>query len=233
MRPGSKPPSSQTCSADGSTAPAGGLAREAPAGARYQRVLAVLPVAHEETRAELLPGRGRERSVDAVGEQARRPALVRSDLDHRLPADGLAALPWPKARRGPSARGSGRRPIASRRRRPCSRGRTGTRRPDAPAAPRGHRAARNSSWRRRGGGRGSAARRCSGRSPVWRPPATPRRNRRRTRPAPPHCAAPASGRRSGRSPGGSGRRRSAPCRPPARRRPPHRSAGPRHRARAT
>ena len=70
----------------------GGLACEAPARARYQSVLTVLPVAHEETRVELLPGRGRERSVDAVGEEARRPALVRSDLDHRLAADGLATL---------------------------------------------------------------------------------------------------------------------------------------------
>ena len=92
MRPGSKPPSSQTCSADGSTAPA------AVSRAKRQRergitsVLAVLPVAHEETRAGLLAGRGRERPVDAVGEEARRHALVRPDLDHRLAADGLATL---------------------------------------------------------------------------------------------------------------------------------------------
>ena len=70
----------------------GGLACEAPARARYQSVVTVLPVAHEETCAGLLPGRGRQRSVDAVGEEARRSALVRSDLDHRLPANGLATL---------------------------------------------------------------------------------------------------------------------------------------------
>ena len=70
----------------------GGLAREAPVRAGYQAVLAVLPVAHEEMRAELLPWSGRERPVDAVGEEARRCALVRPHLDHRLAADGPATL---------------------------------------------------------------------------------------------------------------------------------------------
>src|SRR5262249_13899870 len=58
----------------------------------YESILTVLPVAHEETCGELLPWRGRERPVDAVGEETRRPALVWSDLDHRLPADGRAPL---------------------------------------------------------------------------------------------------------------------------------------------
>src|SRR5262245_47963119 len=70
----------------------GGLACEAPARAWYQGILIILPVAHEETCIRLPAGRSRERSVDAVGEKARRSALVRSDLDHRLPANGLATL---------------------------------------------------------------------------------------------------------------------------------------------
>src|SRR5262245_11875941 len=57
----------------------GGLACEAPARAWYQGVLIILPVAHEKTRVELLPGRSRQRPVDAVGEEASRSALVRSD----------------------------------------------------------------------------------------------------------------------------------------------------------
>src|SRR5262249_46505541 len=69
-----------------------GLTREAPSRARYHSILAVLPVAHEQTCVELPPRGSRERPVDAVGEEARRSALVWSDFNHRFAADGIAPV---------------------------------------------------------------------------------------------------------------------------------------------
>src|SRR5262249_36773849 len=70
----------------------GGLACKAPARAWNERVLTILPVTHQEASVVLLPRCGRQRPVDAVSKQARRLALVWSNLDHRFAAQGLAAL---------------------------------------------------------------------------------------------------------------------------------------------
>src|SRR5262245_1859631 len=70
----------------------GGLACEAPLRARNERVLTILPVAHEKTRVELSTGRGRQRPMYAVGEKAGRLALVWPHLDHGLAAEGCITL---------------------------------------------------------------------------------------------------------------------------------------------
>ena len=225
MRPGSKPPNSKlsTCSADGSTAPeACSSSAQAP---RRQRSAAstVLPVAHQETRVELLPARGRERSVDAVGEEARRSVSFGRISTIVCPLTGLPPSMAKGAARYSS--GSGRHPTASRWRRPCSRGRYKPS-PGCACGPTGELGGALFIIGERRRPRFKAVQRCSGRSPVWHPPAARGIDRRRTRPKPNARLRGACFRSQIRAFAGwiGSYLPSAPCRPPARMHPPRRSA---------